>query len=292
MDSNLPKNDDEQFSEDPRENIEMENQFLKMKLMAETGARFMEGDGQLPPEMLNEWLKNIAEFEENFATAEEKPLREWLDNPVFLAADDLDDATFNQENERLQKLLADHQIDVGFGRERDDRFQYEFITGELMDHRTTLYPGMITGFLYEEFHPDHELDIIEKTHEFLNAFFDCTLSGNPFLFSDAFIQPDGKILSLEELDSEIKDFYHLVDGFENVSFQIEKTDFTLRNEMRNERETEVGEGYSEGEVKYEIVLRNGERKQIHGPFKIYFMMDVSYLSIFFFYLSGYNLFSK
>jgi hypothetical protein len=52
----------------------------------------------------------------------------------------------------------------------EDRFKYNFIIKEMFEHESAFMPvnGMITGFLYEEFHPDHELEITELTNRFLN----------------------------------------------------------------------------------------------------------------------------
>ena len=54
--------DEEKFSDDPEENLHLQNEFLKLKMMAESGAYFG-GSGNLPPEIENQFLNNIIEFE-------------------------------------------------------------------------------------------------------------------------------------------------------------------------------------------------------------------------------------
>ena len=54
--------EDEKFSDDPEENLRMQNDYLKMKMMAESGA-IIGGRGDLPADIENEFLKNILEFE-------------------------------------------------------------------------------------------------------------------------------------------------------------------------------------------------------------------------------------
>ena len=56
--------EEEKFSDDPEENLRMQNDFLKMKMMAESGA-FFGGEGGLPADIENQFLKNIMEFEKN-----------------------------------------------------------------------------------------------------------------------------------------------------------------------------------------------------------------------------------
>ncbi|HEY5368676.1 MAG TPA: hypothetical protein VIJ75_06765 [Hanamia sp.] len=60
--NNLPE--EEKFSDDPEENLRLQNDFLEMKMMAESGAWFG-GEGGLPPEIENQFLKNVMEFEKS-----------------------------------------------------------------------------------------------------------------------------------------------------------------------------------------------------------------------------------
>lgn len=290
MDENMMQ-EDEKFSDDPKENMDMENQFLKMKLMAETGARFYEGESGLPPEIMNQWLKNIAQFEEEYANAKQKALREILGFPDFRPSSELNENEFGETFDNLQQTLKKSGVEVSFLRERDDRFKYDFITGELLDHETTLFPGMVTTFIYEEFYPDHELDIRNRTKEFFNAFFERRLgvSDSPY-FDDDFIFPDGRIVTSNEMMQRFQSMYDAVPEFENTFYSIEKIDFELKKNPESGDET--GMGYSEGTVAYELIFSNGDRKPIEGPFKIYFHMRHGWWDIFFFYLSGFNLHKK
>jgi hypothetical protein len=53
QDEELPQ--DEKFSENPEENLRMQNDFLKMKMMAELGA-FFGGESNLPSDVENQFL--------------------------------------------------------------------------------------------------------------------------------------------------------------------------------------------------------------------------------------------
>ena len=118
--NNLPE--DDKFSDDPEENLRMQNDFLKMKMMAESGA-FFGGEGGLPPDIENQFLKNIMEFENANLDAKSFTVFDLLDKPGFEDEKDLNDERFETEYSRLIRLLQDHSIDVSFSRERDDRFK-------------------------------------------------------------------------------------------------------------------------------------------------------------------------
>ena len=286
VDNNLPE--EEKFSDDPEENLRMQNDFLKMKMMAESGAWFG-GEGGLPAEIENQFLKNVMEFEKVNADAPSRTIYDLLDKPDFEDEKNLDNEKFEAAFSRLNILLEDHGMDVGFNRERDDRFKYNFITKELFKHETTFMPvkGMITGFLYEEFHPDHELDITNLTNRFLNDFLERNLDVDTFYINEQIIDPEGKLIPRENIIKRFLSMYEAIPEFENTSFIIENQDF----ELHENDAVQTGMGFSEGTIQYDLIFRDGERKKINGPFKIYFSLEWECWTICFFYLAGYNLHS-
>jgi hypothetical protein len=282
--NDLPE--EENFSDDPEENLRMQNDFLKMKMMAESGAIFG-GDVELPPEIQNQFLRNILEFER--ANADSKPMRifEILGKPFFEEEKNLDEIIFETEFKRLLELLNDYSINIQFTKERDDRFKYNFITSELFDHETTFLPvkGMITYFSYEEFHPDHEQEITDITNHFLNDFFERKLSTETDYINRELIEPDGTILSREELINRFYSLYEAAIEFENPSFSLDNVDF----ELKESHQQPFGMGFSEGDINYQMIFGDGSRKKISGPFKIYLTREFDSWGICFFYLTGYNL---
>ena len=154
---------EEKFSDDPQENLRMENELLKLKLQAQFGAKLGEGE-TLPPEIENEFLKNVFAFEQNLGDYTPIKVVELLGSPDFKKAAELDEASLKIEYDRLIELLNEKSMAVDFIRPRNDRFMYQFITEELFDHETdNSMPGMTMNFIYEEFHADHDLDIRSRT---------------------------------------------------------------------------------------------------------------------------------
>lgn len=280
---------EEKFSDNPEENLRMQNDFLKMKMMAESGAIFG-GKNDLPPELENEFLKNIMEFEKVSAESKTSTIFQIVGSPHFEEEEKLEDEAFDIEFERLQELLSSYSIHVQFNRERDDRFKYKFITGELFDHETTFMPvkGMQSFFLYEEFHPDHELKITEITDHFFTDFFERKLDADTFYINSELIEPDGTIVSRQQLIDRFYALYEVAVEFENTSFTLENVEF----ELNKSEERTQGMGFSEGEVNYGLIFENGERKEIRGPFKIYFTREWDCWGICFFYLAGFNCIAK
>jgi hypothetical protein len=287
QENELPE--DENFSDDPEENLRMQNDFLKMKMMAESGAIFG-GDADLPPEIENQFLKNILEFEK--VNADSKPVRifEILGKPFFDDEKNLNSAQFRTEFTRLMDLLNNYSININFTKERDDRFKYNFITKELFNHETSFLPvkGMITYFSYEEFHPDHKQEITDITNHFLNDFFDRKLNTETDYINKELIEPDGTILSRESLMNRFYSLYDAAIEFENPSFILENVDF----ELKESHQQPFGMGFSEGTIHYEMIFDDATRKKISGPFKIYFTREYELWGICFFYLAGYNLHQK
>jgi len=83
----------EKFSDDPQENFRIENEILKIKLKAQYGdAFFMQSNESMPPEMENQFLKNIIAFEDAHANAELTTVYESIGRPAYKPAEELDTA--------------------------------------------------------------------------------------------------------------------------------------------------------------------------------------------------------
>ena len=284
--------EEEKFSGDPEENLRLENEFLKMKMMAESGGIFgSNSDSGISPEIENQWLKNVMEFEKAYANAKPQKMTDLLGKPSFADEKDMDEKKFIDEFIRLNKLLDDHNINVDFLAPQTDRFKYHFITGELFEHITDFIPvkGMTTNFIYEEFHPDHKSDITEITDEFLNDFFERRLNVDTHYINNDIIIPDGNVITKEQLINRFYSMYDAAIEFKNTSYQINNIEFEIREETED---GPSGMGFSEGEIQYDMIFKDGEMKKIHGPFKIYFGRQWESWSIYFFYLAGYNLHPK
>jgi len=146
------------------DDLKMENDFLKMKLMLEQGAQFgsMGDAGECPAEIENQFLRNIIEFEKQFA--EHKTIRVFdkIGRPShFKPVDEIPEAGIEKAWKELDKYLNSYSIDLGVCSPNISAKElYRFTVEELfvyeMDDMDM--PGMTHCFTYDEFHPDHEYE--------------------------------------------------------------------------------------------------------------------------------------
>jgi hypothetical protein len=285
-DEQLPAEEPGKLSEDPKENLRIENEILRIKIKTELGGEY-EGDSNLPPELENEFLKNILAFEHRYAQIKMLKVANLLGNPVFDDAALLDDKAVADAYHELETLLAEKHIVVEFTRPRDVRFKYRFITEELFEHETDdmQVDGITKYFNYEEFHPDHEAELAECAIKFLGDWFARKTDAAKWYLDDQFIQPDGHAFAKDEMIASFRKVFAAYTSFENSGYAMRDVQFEI-NQVPNE--LNEGMGFAEGMVKYTAVLENGERIPIEGPFKFYFSRSFSRWRIYYFHLSGFN----
>jgi hypothetical protein len=156
--------DKENFSWYDEEELKAENDFLKLKLMLENGAEFhtMSGMG-LPPEIENRFLKNIASFEEQWARQKTITVFEKIEKPShFPPVSSIPDERIDGLWRSLWDYLQEYGIHVDHCSPRvSTRELYRFTTEELFQQEIEDIdvPGMIRGFIYDEFHPDPAFDL-------------------------------------------------------------------------------------------------------------------------------------
>ncbi len=271
--------------EDPLKNLRLENELLELKIRAEFGG-YSGSNARLPPEVENAFLKKVIEFEQKFRAARLVKVSDLIGNPVFKKAWELTDMAVIAELKRLRQLLSQKNIDVVFIRERDARFQYKFITEELLKMETedVHMPGMSKCFMYEEFHPDHEITIRDRTKMILSAWFQRNPSMLSTYLANQFIQPDGIVFPRELQKKRMQDWMNSYVRLEDCGFSITKISYIIKKDDPFIQAM----GHSEGRLKYVAVTPEGWKKVIEGPFKIYYTCEGGWWSSFFFYLPGFN----
>jgi hypothetical protein len=271
------------LSDDPEENLRIENELLRLKMQAEFGGQSFTS-GQLDPGVENEFLKNVMAFEHNFANAKPAKVFDLAGKPGYKRSADLNDDQIEEELNKITDLLSQKNIEVYFGydNEHDSRTKYYFITEELFDHETTFMPmpGMATCFDYEEFHPNHKKDIERQTEKFLSAWLEKDIDACGWQLAHDAILPDRTILNKPEVLKQIESIFAAYTTFTDEKHEIFDIGFDL----------EAGMGHAEGGLKYRAVLENGESIMIGGAFKLYFSLDFDYWSIVYMVLPGFKYF--
>lgn len=272
---------DKPLSDDPEENIRMENELLRLKLQAELGAE-PHLINPVDPEIENIFLKNIFEFEHNYANAKRIKVYDLLQQPQFTPAGELDDTQIDEALHQLTNVLFSKNMVVDFSDDMDNRTKYVFITEELFEHETDdlMIPGMTTHFDYEEFHPNHKTNIENKAIEFLSSWFRQSFTDRSWELADNFIAPDRKTYSRQEIVTQLNNIFGAYTAFNNHEYFIYDIGFQLQPGS--------GLGHAEGSVKYDAVLENNETIHFEGPFKLYLSLDDNWWSIFHIVFPGFK----
>jgi hypothetical protein len=144
--------------------LKAENEFMKMKMMLEKGAEFYtEKEGaELPAELENMFLSNIMEFERQFEQHRTVKIFDKIGRPThFKPVAQVQDHEIMDAWKKLSEHLQQHGITLdACSPNVTKRELYRFTLEELFDYEITdmNIPGMMQGFIYDEFHPDHIYD--------------------------------------------------------------------------------------------------------------------------------------
>ena len=216
----------------PEEKIRQENDLLKLKLMAEQGAKFFEGsETELSPTIENEWLNYIQNFEELHKNAKKISVYKLIGEPAFEAEEDLDDASITKKLSELLEYMGEHGVCLDYMDGYDDRVIYKFIVDELFIYEMddVRMDGMVSHFIYEEFYPNHNHDLTQHTEEFIyqllksewNEFASHTLCKE-------LRQSGQEKVSEETFVEKIKLFQAAWKNFEVTKEEITEVDFSLK----------------------------------------------------------------
>lgn len=194
------------------ENLHMENQLMKIQIEDILGGKILGNtDNHIPAEIENLFLKNIIEFEKNVKTSNLVSVNEIIGKPTFKPASTLSEKQLKTELKKVINLLHKKFIHVDFLGDYSDLVKYQFLSEELLEKETQQLniPGMITHFIYEEFHPNHELNLKEKINEFIHNLVFCSETNNNQAFSSFCSDPfllNKEFIQLEELYNKAKVF--------------------------------------------------------------------------------------
>ena len=129
--------------------------------MLEHGAQFGSSN-DLPAAVENDFLKSVMEFEKQWETGERISVFEKLGKPnQFKPVREIADTDIDQEWMRLFEFMQERGIEVSVCSPNiNARELYRFTTEELFGAETDniCIPGMMTCFIYDEFHPDEKYD--------------------------------------------------------------------------------------------------------------------------------------
>lgn len=214
------------------EDVQDENEFLKLKMMAEFGGNFV-GSDDIPPEVENQFLKQIMAFHNQQEGAPKVSIYKFIGEPEYDHVHDLSDKEVKRELKKMKRLLKKHGVHLEVLAPTPDREVYRFITEELFKEEVNdvKIKGWNSQYVYEDYYPNAEYEIKNAAHNILLGLFD----KNAQLFEE-YIAEDikdrlGLTTDLEELNSKVDSFkgqYHdviLVD-YDFLTVEFDKTQGT------------------------------------------------------------------
>ena len=270
------------FSEDADENLHIENEILKLKMQAESNA-FIVTDKDIPPDIEQIFLKNVQAFEEAYQNVQQIKVYDYIKRPEYKPSFMLNDEEIEAELVRLTELMNLNNLCLHVEGRYEPRTIYQFITEELFQSEIDdmQLPGLIQNFSYEEFHPNHQLDIQRRTMDFFENWFERKFNNYSWELNDVMSLPDGSTLTKEEVLIKIQKVFDCYTLFSNVQFAFGNTSFQFDDSAG------TGLGHSEGMVKYSARMENGEIVLIEGPFKLDMSYESSWWNIFYFVFPGF-----
>ena len=151
------------------EKLKAENEFLKMQMMLEHGAKFGGGTEEVSPVIENEFLQYIMAFEKQAANPKYIKLYDKIGRPIhFKPVSAIVDEEIEAAWEKLSDYMENYGVSLGVcSPDVSVRELYRFTTEELFDHdmNDMNVPGMMSSFIYDEFYPDPYFDNTQAATE-------------------------------------------------------------------------------------------------------------------------------
>lgn len=277
----IPPRGDEETTFD----LSVENELLMLKLMAEFGAECSTGGEEIHPAVVNEFLKSVYEFEQKFREAGQTvKIYDKAGMPFFRKAEELQDKQLSRELKRLLRIMSEHRLELDVMGNYSEREIYRFITEELFYHEIAdlSLPGYVSHFCYEDFHPNHELEIGQRVREFLTQWFARQTGQLLYQFSDPLIHPDTRQFDREKVMHQIESVFSLYRSFSNCEYMISSVDCEW------DEKANAGKAMAAGSVRYDVVTASGESSRSEGNFQFYLSNENNWWNIFYFSIPGFS----
>jgi hypothetical protein len=275
---------DEQNREFPQFDLSVENELLKLKLRAEFGAECTTAaHHNIPDEVVHEFLQSVYAFEKQFREVR-KPIRVYdkIGRPYFLNHTSLDDEQVARELRRITSRMQACSLALNVLGKYPDRQIYRFITEEFfeVEMEDVEMPGFTHHFCYEDFYPNHEIEIRERIVELLSLWFGRQLSVTQWPLPVLLQSYSGITVHQDLVLQKMKYVLDSYVAFRNCEYRIDK----LKIEWSKSKA--MGIAYVSGHVRYDGLLDDGNVHHIEGPFSMELRNSDDWWKVSFFELPG------
>jgi hypothetical protein len=253
----------EHLSENDR--LKAENEFLKMKMMLEQGAFFGGMDNQmaLPPQIENQFLRNIMAFETQMANPTYIKVFDKIGQPThFKPVADILAWEIEKEWETLLEYLDGYGIHLSACSPNITTEElYRFTIEELFNYEVEdiNIPGYTTEFIYDEFHPD---PVYENTRLAVQDCISLLLEKSPIKWTYYF--QENQLRLNQHYPLTIEELKKLVSLYKEAYDTIDINDLSAQN-------CEIIDSHCVVTGNYSMEVANGLEKQaFSGNWKVSF----------------------
>jgi hypothetical protein len=179
--------------------------------------------------------------------------------------------------------LNHHKIALDVLGQYPDRQIYRFITEEFIHEEIDVpeIEGYTLHYCYEDFHPNYELEIRQRSMEFLLQWFSRQLGEYSWQLADPFIHPDGREFAKDLVLQKIRHVFDAYVQYSDCSYLIKDIHFEWNDAKQ------CGTGFVRGNVKYKAETESAEKIDYEGPFEFYLSNSGTWWNIFYFVFPGF-----
>ncbi len=194
-------------SKKTQEELNIENQFLKLKMMAEFGENFVVTDN-LPANFENHLLRRVLYFHQNYKSSRKITVYQFIGEPPYNHVHDMNGREIKRELKKLLRLMAQKGVNFEVLAPTPDRDIYRFVTEELFKEKIdeVRMKGWTNDFIYEDYHPNLEYDVKNAVYYVLSALFDAQFPFFDDYFAEEMQDALGLTTDIEEITEKVQDF--------------------------------------------------------------------------------------
>lgn len=274
----------------PPNDLQSENEFLKLKMMAEWGASLGGESKLLTPELENQFLRQVQAFETAYQAGPSATFGDTVGRPPFGPWEEIQSLPYAQQESLVNEVMNFYKqqaVEVCFEFDYPPAVKYRFLVEELpqMQNDFGMVPGMMVGVIYEEYHPNHGAVIESTTEDFMEGLVQLDIEQLKYTLAPVQVLPDGPYPT-EYLVKALADKFQTLEKLDEFEYSIMQTSYDLTQAEDGSEAASQGMGYSEGLVRFTVVKKDGSSRPISGPFKLYFQYEYGCWSIMYIIFPG------
>jgi len=223
------------YSEDAQSfYLNEQNRMKRKELEEKYGGDFHKpSDSDLSPEIENQFLNNIEQFEAQFKDSKLVKIIDLIGNQKFKSINKLSNDEIAGAIEEVLDIYAEHNINIDIIEKQDvtDRDFYIFLTERLPNEETDdiNLPGWTKNFIYEEFYPSNKLDAKDAVEDvLLDAAYRNSEDG-PIYIAKNLLNSEGEPVTKDEFLKGLYLVFHNVNEVIEREFIYKNLEFSDRN---------------------------------------------------------------